>query len=346
MRGVVKFDYGLEGTELRTGLPEPTPGYGKVKIKVDTATICGSDVHVLFSNLKGGGRYKLPVILGHEGSGTITEVGPGVKGYQVGDRVVSETTFETCKKCEYCYTAQFNCCNDRVGLGSGVDGYFTEYLIADETSLHLVPSDITLEAAAMLEPLATVVHGVIDLSKVTAGDVVLVIGPGPIGLMAAQVARASGAIVVLSGIDRDKERLDFARNVLGLEHVVNSQQLELKDYALKLTSNRGFDLVYECSAAKSAFAQGVDCLKKQGQFVLLSSSGQYELRGGEFYQKEIRMQGVRSTIPASWIRAIRLLEHKLVDVESLISHRLPLEDWFFGYELSRDAKAIKVALKP
>lgn len=348
MNGVVKFKHGQDGTELRTGLKEPVAGPGQVKIKVDTATICGSDVHVLFGNLEGGGRYKFPVILGHEGSGIVTEVGEGVTNYKEGDRVVSETTFATCKHCEYCYAALYNCCAERVGLGSGVDGFFSEYVIANQRSVHLVPANVSLEAAAMTEPLATVVHGIIDQSRVIAGDVALITGPGPIGLLAAQVARASGAIVVISGVNQDTKRLDFAKNVLKFEHLVNSQQNDLKAYMMDLTHNRGCDLVYECSGAKPAIAQGFDCLKKRGEFVEIAGvMGNVEIDAGKYvYGKEVTFKGVRSTIPASWVRSLRLLEYGLVDAESLITHRLPLSDWLHGYELARDGEAIKVALKP
>jgi L-iditol 2-dehydrogenase len=348
MKGVVKFKHGLDGTELRIGLKEPVAGPGQVKVKVDTATICGSDVHVLFDNWEGGGRYKFPVILGHEGSGIVTEVGEGVTNYKEGDRVVSETTFTTCKHCEYCYEALYNCCAERVGLGSGVDGFFTEFVIANERSIHLIPENVSLEAAAMTEPLATVVHGIIDQSRVTAGDVALIPGPGPIGLLAAQVVRASGAIAVISGVNRDTNRLDFAKKVLNFEHIVNSQQNDLKAYVMDLTHNRGCDLVYECSGAKPAIAQGFDCLKKRGEFVEIAGvMGNVEIDSGEYvYGKEVNFKGVRSTIPTSWDRSLRLLEYGLVDAESLITHRLPLSDWLHGYELVRDGEAIKVALKP
>lgn len=348
MKGLVKFDFGPDYTELRTNLKEPSAGPGQVKIKVDTATICGSDVHVLFDILKADGRYKMPVILGHEGSGVVVEVGEGVNQYREGDRVVSETTFSTCKHCEYCYESLYNCCSERVGLGSGVDGFFADYVIANERSVHLIPANVSLEAAAMTEPLATVTHGIIDRTQIKSGDFVLVTGPGPIGLLAAQVARASGAIVVISGIDQDIKRLELARNILKFTHVVNSQQDDLKTYMMDLTHNRGCDFVYECSGAKPAIAQGFDCLKKMGEFVAIAGvMGNFEIDAIRYvYGKEITFKGVKSTIPASWTRSLRLLEYGLVDTESLITHRLPLQDWLEGYKLARDGEAVKVALKP
>lgn len=206
-----------------------TPLDDKVKIKVHYAGICGTDIHTY------EGHYKVnfPVTLGHEFSGEIVEVGADVKDFKVGDRVTSETTFYVCNECEYCESKDYNLCNHRKGIGTQVDGAFTNYVIAREESLHHIPDEVSYQSAAMTEPLACAHHGVSKI-QVNSGDVAVVMGPGPIGLLVAQVLKSKGATVVVTGLDNDKVRLDKAE-ALHMDYVVNLQQTDLKTYINGIT---------------------------------------------------------------------------------------------------------------
>ena len=205
-----------------------TPLDDKVKIKVHYAGICGTDIHTY------EGHYKVnfPVTLGHEFSGEIVEVGADVKDFKVGDRVTSETTFYICNECEYCESKDYNLCNHRKGIGTQVDGAFTNYVIAREESLHHIPDEVSYQSAAMTEPLACAHHGVSKI-QVNSGDVAVVMGPGPIGLLVAQVLKSKGATVVVTGLDNDKVRLDKAE-ALHMDYVVNLQQTDLKRISMAL----------------------------------------------------------------------------------------------------------------
>lgn len=223
-----------------------TPLDDKVKIKVHYAGICGTDIHTY------EGHYKVnfPVTLGHEFSGEIVEVGADVKDFKVGDRVTSETTFYVCNECEYCKSKDYNLCNHRKGIGTQVDGAFTNYVIAREESLHHIPDEVSYQSAAMTEPLACAHHGVSKI-QVNSGDVAVVMGPGPIGLLVAQVLKSKGATVVVTGLDNDKVRLDKAE-ALHMDYVVNLQQTDLKTYINGITDGYGADVVVECSGAVPA----------------------------------------------------------------------------------------------
>ena len=234
-----------------------TPLDDKVKIKVHYAGICGTDIHTY------EGHYKVnfPVTLGHEFSGEIVEVGADVKDFKVGDRVTSETTFYVCNECEYCKSKDYNLCNYRKGIGTQVDGAFTNYVIAREESLHHIPDEVSYQSAAMTEPLACAHHGVSKI-QVNSGDVAVVMGPGPIGLLVAQVLKSKGATVVVTGLDNDKVRLDKAK-ALHMDYVVNLQQTDLKTYINGITDGYGADVVVECSGAVPAARQGLDIYAKK-----------------------------------------------------------------------------------
>jgi L-iditol 2-dehydrogenase len=187
LKALVKTAPGFGHVELQNK-PEPAPGEKQVKIKVKYAGICGSDIHTY------EGHYKVafPVTLGHEFAGEIVEVGPGVQSFKVGDRVTSETTFSICGQCPYCQTKDYNLCSERKGLGTQQDGGFAEYVLAREESLHLLPDNVDFRSAAMTEPLACT-HHALAKTTINAGDLCVVIGPGPIGLLAAQAAKSKGA---------------------------------------------------------------------------------------------------------------------------------------------------------
>lgn len=210
-----------------------TPLDDKVKIEVHYAGICGTDIHTY------EGHYKVnfPVTLGHEFSGEIVEVGADVKDFKVGDRVTSETTFYVCNECEYCKSKDYNLCNHRKGIGTQVDGAFTNYVIAREESLHHIPDEVSYQSAAMTEPLACAHHGVSKI-QVNSGDIAVVMGPGPIGLLVAQVLKSKGATVVVTGLDNDKVRLGKAE-ALHMDYVVNLQQTDLKRISMELQTVTG-----------------------------------------------------------------------------------------------------------
>src|SRR6201993_5580822 len=184
-------------------LPAPVAGPEEVVVEVDSAGIFGTDLHIYLDEFE----TSPPVTIGHETAGTVVEIGPEVTGWTVGDRVTTETYFYTCGECAPCRQGRPNLCPRRRSIGSKQDGAFARYLLTPAANLHHVPDELDLESAALTEPLACTVHGVLETAGVRAGDNVAITGPGPIGLLALQLAKAAGATVAMIGTNQDAERL-------------------------------------------------------------------------------------------------------------------------------------------
>lgn len=347
MNAIVKEFPGENGTFFRTNIPEPTPGYGQVKVKVEAASICSSDIHALYNGLMAD-RYSYPVIIGHEGAGVVVEVGEGVSTIKVGDRVTAETTLTACGTCEYCRRAETNMCADRKGLGSAADGYFAQYCIVAEKSCHKLADDVSYEVGALAEPFTCAVHAVSLLTQPLPGDVVLVVGPGPMGQMVAAIAKLAGCVVVMSGIAADAERLAFAQETYGVQHVVDSTKTDLKKYIDDITDGRGADFVYECSGSVPGILGGLEACKRKGTFVAVGMNmGQIPLDYYNIvYKKEITIQGDKSTSTVSWARAMRIMNYGLIDLKPLVSRAIPMSRWLEGYTAFRAGETMKVVMLP
>jgi L-iditol 2-dehydrogenase len=188
MLALQKVEKGVGHIELRD-VPEPEPQPGWVKIEVKAAAVCGTDIHIRHDQFP----YWPPVTLGHEFSGVITELGEGVSGWEVGDRVVAEPHTLACEECWLCRQGHVQICADKRSPGWGIDGAFAKYIVMDSKLLHALPDSVSFDAGALVEPTANTVHDVGERAKVEPEDFVVVLGPGPIGLLAAQTAKAAGA---------------------------------------------------------------------------------------------------------------------------------------------------------
>lgn len=342
MKAVTKLKAGYDNMEL-IDIDEPEAYDDKVKIKVAFTGICGSDIHTF------KGEYNTrnkPVVLGHEFSGTVVEVGKDVTKVKVGDRVTSETTFTTCGECIYCQQKDYNLCSNRTGLGTQVNGSMAEYLIAREESVHVLTENVSLEAAALTEPLACCVHAALEKTTIEPNDKVLVFGPGPIGLLLSQVVKAQGAFVILAGITKDRKRLDLASEI-GVDVVVDILQEDLSEVVSKYTDGYGADKVFDCSGAVPAVNQGLALTKKKGTFVQvgLFAKKLNEIDQESIIQREITYIGCRSQKPSSWDIALNLLEKDKIAVDKMITKVVSLEDWRSGFETVMAGDEIKVLIQ-
>ncbi|RKD69715.1 MULTISPECIES: zinc-binding dehydrogenase [Sinobaca] len=341
MKSLVKTELGFGNLEIQDR-EEPQAGPGEVKIKVNYAGVCGSDIHTY------EGHYKVavPVTLGHEFSGEVVDVGEGVTEFSAGDRVTSETTFYICGECEYCQSGDYNLCNHRKGLGTQQDGGFAKYLVARKDSVHHIPDGVDDKSAAMTEPLACTHHAVAK-TEINQGDVVVVIGPGPIGLFTAQVAKSRGATVLITGLTNDKVRLDKAEE-LGIDYAVDTQKQDIKKLVNDLTNGYGAHVVFECSGAAPAAKQGLDLLRKKGQYgqvgIFANSEVSFDLE--KIIQKEIRVVGSRSQKPEDWEPSLELMNNGSVDAKSMVTHEYPITQWNEAYDAIKSGEAIKVLLTP
>lgn len=344
VQALVKTQKGPGFLELREVEP-PRPGPGEVLIQVKACGICGTDVHVLHDRFP----YWPPVILGHEFAGEIVETGPETQYYKVGERVVGEPHTKACGHCYLCRTGNIQICPIKRSPGWGIDGAFTKYLKMPERLLHRIPDGMDYDLAALVEPTANTVHDVIERAKVEAGDFVVVLGPGPIGLLAAMTARAAGARhVVMVGTPADEAlRLRKARE-LGLDTVLNVKESNPVEVVRDLTGGLGADLVVECSGSPAAIASAVDLVRKKGRIAAIGFTAQdaipFPWDKAAFKVCDIFFN--LSTSYTSWDRAIHLIHRGRIPAGEMITHRLPLAEWRRAFDEIEAQRALKVLLHP
>lgn len=339
MRALMKKQKGYDKTDIVT-IPAPAVSGKLVKIKVAYAGICGTDIHTF------EGTYPSntpPVVLGHEFSGVVTHIGEDVTLLNIGDRVTCETTFETCGFCEFCRSGEYNLCSERKGHGTQVDGGFAEYVAAREESVHVLPEGISLRAAALTEPLACCVHAAMEKTTLNPGDVAVVFGPGPIGLLMSQLLLAKGLIVVLAGVTGDESRFNLALT-LGVTHTVDQLKTDLHEYIMEMTAGMGADKVFECSGAVTALNAGLRLAAKKGDVVQLGvfSEKLNVIDTSMFFPREIRLIGSRTQKPSSWDIALGLMADGAVDPEKIITAEIPLEKWRDGFDRMKKCLDVKI----
>lgn len=344
MLALQKVAKGVGHIELRD-VDEPSPQPGWVKIEVKAAAICGTDLHIRHDKFP----YYPPVTLGHEFAGVIVELGEGVDDWEVGERVVAEPHSLACGKCWLCRTGSPQICAEKRSPGWGIDGAFAKYLVMPAHLLHRLPDNVSFDAGALVEPTCNTVHDVLERAKVEPEDVVVVMGPGPIGLLAAQVAKAGGAReVMIVGTPGDAElRLPLAEK-LGIDHVVNLAETDPAELCLELTGGRGADLVVDCSGAAPAINACIGMVRKQGRMCQIGMTGKDDISvtWDAAIFKGIDIYFNISTSYTSWDRSISMIEKGKVDVESLVTHRVPLEQWEEVFDALEEQRGVKGLLIP
>jgi len=344
MLALVKTQKGVGHLELReVEVPEIAPD--EVLIEIKAAAICGTDIHVKHDRFP----YWPPVVLGHEFSGQIVEVGSEVEHYREGDRVVAEPHTKACGKCYFCRTGNIQICPSKRSPGWGIDGAFTQYLKMPEKLLHRIPDHMSFEQAALVEPTANVVHDVLERGRVEAEDFVVVLGPGPIGLLAAMCAKAEGARkVMIVGTPADEAlRLKVAREV-GIDCVVNLREEDPIQKTLDLTNGLGADLVVEASGAEPAIRTTVDLVRKKGRITVIGMTGKTDIAfpWDKAIFKACDLLFNLSTSYTSWDRAISLIAERKINVDAIITHREPLTNWEQVFDDVENLQALKGILIP
>lgn len=341
MLALVKTKEGAGNVCLRE-VEEKSPGPGEVKIQVKEAGICGTDIKIYH----GDTWSNPPVILGHEFSGTVAEVGEGVTGVQPGDRVVSETAQRICGTCYYCNTGHQLMCSHRLSIGYGLDGAFSSYCIVREPIVHKLPDTVSFTAGALCEPLAVAVHAVYDTVKLRPTDLAVVMGPGPIGLLAAQAVKGFGCTVLIAGTDKDSGRLALAEK-LGIDCTIDVSRQDLAETVGRLSGGMGADVVYDCTGAGGAINSGLGVLKKMGCLVQVGlTKPQLEINYSLLTQGELSIRGTFGHTWEAWNTAIRLIETGKMKVEELVTHRFELKDWERAFTLAEKQEGIKILLHP
>lgn len=342
MKALVKYRKGQGNVEIRE-MPEPSCTGNQVKIEVAYCGICGTDLHVLHDTFP---NYP-PVIMGHEFSGTVVEIGPDAKGVSVGDRVtVLPASAVTCGTCIYCRTGRFMFCPERRGMGHGVNGAFTRYAVIRDDQAYHIPDEVSLEEAALCEPFAAAVQPVLEITKVTPGDIVLVSGPGPIGLMCLKLLAASGIRTIVACTGKDGVRASAAEKI-GAYRVVNVEKESLADVVMEETDGSGVDVVFECSGAAASASACLAAVRPLGSYTQVGIFGRpVELDMDTVIYKQLQVRGSVGYTVETWRKASRIIKQRRILLSDLISDVLPLDQWRRGFDLSEGKDGIKILIAP
>ena len=340
MKGVAKLARG-EGHVGLLEVPEPQVIPGHVLIHVKAAGLCGTDMHIYHDEYP----TKPPVIMGHEVAGTVAEVGPGVTTCQTGDRVTSETYFYVCGQCQYCREGYVNLCLTRLSIGSGVHGAFAPYVLVPAHNIHQLPANVDPMAGALTEPLACCVHA-LEQTQLEPSDVVIVSGPGAIGLLMMQVVKAAGATVLLLGTNADEARLALGRE-LGADVTLNVQAEDARKLIDEMTNGLGADAVFECSGAAPSARTCLDLVRRQGRYAQVGLFGKpIEWDQDQICYKEIQVSGSFATVPSAWRKALTLLANGQVQTAPLIIHTWSINDWQQAFDTFDQRDGLKNVLVP
>jgi L-iditol 2-dehydrogenase len=280
--------------------------------------------------------------MGHEVTGVVSAVGEGVPSGWIGRHVVSETFFSTDGECPWCRDGRPNLCPERRSIGSGADGGFAPWMVVPAHNLHAVPEGIDPCAAALSEPLACVCQSLLDPAPVEPGDDVLITGPGTMGLLSAQVARACGGSVLMVGTDHDQVRLAAAEE-LGFRTALAGDDA----VAAALGGGYGPHVVIECSGSAQAMAAGLEVVRRGGRYVQIGQTDRpVPVRLAQVSFHELTITGGFASTPHSWRRAMDLLSLGMVRLEPFVTEVAPLADWQRVFADTAAARGIKYLLDP
>jgi len=342
MHAIVKAVRG-PGVEIRE-VPVPTCGPGEVLLRVLRAGVCGTDLHIYNWDRWSEDRVNPPITLGHEFVGEVVERGAGVAQIQVGDRVSCESHI-VCGHCLACRTGNAHVCENTRILGVDVNGGFTEYVSVPAVNAWRVPPNISIEVAAVMEPLGNAVHTA--FAGPLSGCNIAITGCGPIGLFAIGVARAAGAARVFAS-DVSPYRLNLARGMKA-DAVLDVSRESFVDRIKELTGDRGLDGVLEMSGNPEAVRDGLAALRNGGRISLLGIPKEpFELNWNRLVIfKGITIHGIIGRrMDDTWYQMDNLLGSGRLDIRPAITHVMPMEKFDEAIRLLQSGQAGKVVLVP
>ena len=343
MKALIKYEQGIGKMELRE-IPVPVPGYGEVLVRIIAVGICGTDLKIYDDKFK----YFPPVIVGHEFAGEIALLGEGARGWMIGDRVVSEAHTKACGACRYCLTGKRHLCPEKRSIGWGENGAFAEYIKVPASLLHRIPDGVNYEEATLLEPMAVAAYGILEKAGLQPEDNVVILGCGPIAMLALQILKAQGAArVIMTGIDVDeKKRFGIAKS-FGADNIINVMKKDPVPVVINETGGIGADLVLDLSGSPQAIIQGFDMLRKDGRFCAMGLP--HEDVVVPWIKLALKAANVIFSFSAdytSWERCLSMIKNGKVKVNSFTEYIYPLERWEEAFDIARGGDALKVIIKP
>ena len=343
MNALVNYAPEPWSVELRQ-LPKPDIAPDQVLLRVKAVGVCGSDLHQWTGTPSWAVRY--PVTLGHEFCGVIEETGSAVDHFKPGDHVVSETAAVIDEASPYARTGRYNLDPTRRGFGYAIDGAMAEYVAVPERCLHRLPDDLPFEKACLVEPCCVAYNAVVCHGQICPGESVAVIGPGPIGLLCAQMAKLSGAnpLLVL-GTPADTTRLEAATK-LGADRIYHGSTETVKE-VLQLGDGYGCDAAIDAAGVSVTLDTAIKIVRPGGRIVKVGWGPQpYGMSLDPLVQKAITLQGSFSHNWPIWERVIHMLSTGQIDLTHILSLTAKIEDWSQAFHAMHSGAAVKAVLIP
>ncbi|HHW03786.1 MAG TPA: alcohol dehydrogenase catalytic domain-containing protein [Thermoanaerobacterales bacterium] len=332
-------------------VPRPDAPEGGLLVKVCACAICGSDLR----NIKAGGSshgMTLPRVLGHEAAGVIAQVGDGVEGFNIGDRVLLSVTVP-CGKCYYCLRGLTNLCDHKTALSYQYDGSFAEYVAVPEQLVRTggvipIPESVSFEQASIVEPLSCVLNGQ-ELSETGLNDVVAIVGAGPVGIAHAMIAKTLGASKIIM-TEISPERLEMARKIKAVDRVVDSAKEDFIKVVMEETGGQGADVVIVAAPSGEAQIQALSAVRKRGRVNffggLPKDRSTITIDSNIIHYKELFVHGTSDSTVVHMKKVLNLIENKKIDTDLLITKTFHIAEYKEAFDLASSGRALKVIIKP
>ncbi len=340
MRALIKTAPGA-GNLAVMDAPKPVPAPGEALVQIWRSGLCGTDLLVYDDVYRGRRRaVPYPLILGHEASGEVVELGPRTPGPAPRTRVAIEAV-TGCSVCFHCVRGNYNLCQDWHHIGLTIAGALAEFVVVPVSSLFPLPETVSLDNAAFLEPLATVIN-TLERTRPLPGTPTAIIGPGPLGLLHVQALHAAGVgPIVVFGRPGDECRLELARRA-GADEALILDRAAANAFVAELTEDVGMPLVIETAGTSEAVQTALDITAGKGTLATLGIVRTTELDVLQVMRKDMTWVGVVASVRRHWAEAIRLIAAGRLNPQELITHRLPLCDALDGFAALRRREAVKV----
>jgi len=332
----LKAEVGIWMTES----PKPEMGHNDLLIKIKKTAICGTDIHIYNWDEWSQKTIPVPMVVGHEYAGEVVGIGQEVKGFELGDRVSGEGHI-TCGHCRNCRGGRTHLCRNTVGVGVNREGSFAEYLVIPAYNAFKLPDEISDELAAVFDPFGNAVHTALSFDLV--GEDVLITGAGPIGIMAAAVAKHVGARHVVI-TDVNEYRLELARK-MGATRAVDVSKEKLEDVIKDLGMTEGFDVGMEMSGVPTAFQSMLANMNNGGKIAMLGIPGQdMAIDWSQVIFKGLTIKGIYGReMFETWYKMASLIQSGL-DISPIITHHFSIDEFQQGFDIMRSGQSGKVIL--
>lgn len=333
-------------------VPVPKPGYGQVLVEIRSIAICGSDPGIFAGNVrKDGWPPHYPFIAGHEFAGRVVELGPGASQFAIGDRVAGEAHCG-CGKCRMCKEGYYNLCLNygtagHAHYGHATPGCYAQYQVYDQKALTRMPDNVSYDEGAMADTAGTAYNG-IRLVGIVPGGWTAIVGPGPMGLMLAQMAKSMGSKTIVIGY-RDEHRLAVAKKT-GADYTIETTEVEdVVEEVRRITGGWGADRSFDCAGAGDTLDTAIRMTGRNGKVGVIAYPKMQTTQEALYYmvKNQITVQGVRAN-PNCTLPVLNLISHGKIDAGSLVTHAFPIEktEEAFHTFINHLDGAVKVVIHP